>query len=66
MSRLKSKGNGLFIESFRTPSERTRAEKDKRVKEVLDENAELKARIDELEQLIIQKLGVKEEEINGQ
>lgn len=49
MPTLKSKGNGLFIESFRTPAEHVRAQKDKKVDEVLKENEELKNRLAKLE-----------------
>lgn len=52
MPTLKSKGNGLFIESFRTPSERKRAEMDKKTEEVIKENFELKERLARLEEAL--------------
>ena len=61
MSVLKSRGNGLFIESFRTPGERERALKDKRTEEVLKENESLKKRLSEIEK----KLGIESGEEEG-
>lgn len=52
MPTLKSKGNGLFIESFRTPSEKKRAEMDKKTEDVIKENAELKQRLAKLEEAL--------------
>lgn len=54
MSVLKSRGNGLFIESFRTPGEQERARKDKKTEEVLKENEILRERL----AIIEEKLGI--------
>jgi DNA-binding transcriptional MerR regulator len=58
MAHLRIKGNGLFMESFRTSSEKRRAELDERNAELLEENAELQERLEALEKLVSESLGV--------
>lgn len=58
MPTLKSRGHGLFIESFRTPGERVQAERNKKMDEVIKENVELKERLEKLEKV----LGIEKEE----
>lgn len=48
MPNLRSRGNGLFIEVTRTPTERKQAEKFQKVDKLEQENQELKEQIAEL------------------
>lgn len=65
MPTLKARGNGLFIESFRTPGEYIKAQKEKKVDEVLKENEELKQRLVEIEKALGITPEVNEDEVIG-
>lgn len=56
MPKMVNRGNGLFIESFRTPEERKRVKEREEVERLAAENQELKEQLNRIELLLTKLL----------